>query len=57
MCISVIYSTLSMSCKSVVSMLSPLVSNSCGGSQFVIYVEIKFEHVHGKNNEEHDRNL
>ena len=38
-------------------MLSPLVSNSCGGSQFVIYVEIKFEHVHGKNNEEHDRNL
>ena len=30
--ISVIYGTLSVSCKRVVSVLSPLASNSCGGS-------------------------
>ena len=35
MCISVIYCTLSKSCKRVVSMLSPLASNSCGGSQLI----------------------
>ena len=33
--ISVIYCTLSKSCKRVVSMLSPLASNSCGGSQLI----------------------
>ena len=33
--ISVIYSTLSVSCKRVVSVLSPLASNSCGGSHIV----------------------
>ena len=33
--ISVIYGTLSVSCKRVVSVLSPLESNSCGGSQIV----------------------
>ena len=32
--ISIIYGTLSVSCKRVVSMLSPLASNSCGGSHF-----------------------
>ena len=32
--ISVIYGTLSVPCKHVVSVFSPLVSNSCGGSQF-----------------------
>ena len=35
MCISVIYGTLRVSCKRVVSMLSPLASNSCGGSHFI----------------------
>ena len=30
--ISVIYGTLSVSCKRIVSVLSPLASNSCGGS-------------------------
>ena len=30
--ISVVYGTLRVSCKSVVSVLSPLASNSCGGS-------------------------
>ena len=30
--ISVIYGTLSVSCKRVVNVLSPLASNSCGGS-------------------------
>ena len=33
--ISVIYGTLSVSCKRVVSVLSPLASNSCGGSHIV----------------------
>ena len=33
--ISVIYGTLSVSCKRVVSVLSPLASNSCGGSQII----------------------
>ena len=33
--ISVIYGTLSVSCKRVVSVLSPLASNSCGGSQLL----------------------
>ena len=35
--ISVIYGTLSVSCKRVVSVLSPLASNSCGGSHIVRY--------------------
>ena len=34
--ISVIYGTLSVSCKRVVSVLSPLASNSFGGSQLVV---------------------
>ena len=33
--ISVIYGTLSLSCKHVVRVLSPLASNSCGGSHLV----------------------
>ena len=35
--ISVIYGTLSVSCKRVVSVLSPLASNSCGGSVKIIH--------------------
>ena len=35
--ISVIYGTLSVSCKRVVSVLSPLTSNSCGGSHMVCH--------------------
>ena len=37
--ISVIYDTLSVSCKRVVRVLSPLASNSCGGSHIVIVSE------------------
>ena len=33
--ISVIYGTLKVSCKRVVSVLSPLALNSCGGSQMI----------------------
>ena len=33
--ISVIYGTLSVSCKRVVGVFSPLASNSCGGSHFL----------------------
>ena len=39
--ISVIYGTLSVSCKRVVSVLSPLASNSCGGLH--LFVEIVFK--------------
>ena len=35
--ISVIYGTLSVSCKRVVSVFSPLASNSCGGSQLHVH--------------------
>ena len=35
--ISVIYGTLSVSCKRAVSVLSPLASNSCGRSQMVSF--------------------
>ena len=38
--ISVIYGTPRVSCKRVVSVLSPLASNSCGGSHFNIDCEI-----------------
>ena len=37
--ISVIYGTLRVSCKRVVSVLSPLASNSCGGSQLIAFID------------------
>ena len=39
--ISVIYGTLKVSCKRVVSVLSPLASNSCGGSHLSNYLNAK----------------
>ena len=44
--ISVIYGTLSVSCKRVVSVLSPLASNSCGGSHMWEFYAVRF---HVKN--------
>ena len=38
--ISVIYVTLRVSCKRVVSVLSPLASNSCGGSHFYMCMDM-----------------
>ena len=39
--ISVIYGTLSVSCKRVVSVFSPLASNSCGGSQLLKTLNVR----------------
>ena len=50
--ISVIYGTLSVSCKRVVSVLSPLASNSCGGSQFFRYTDWRFTDVKRIENRE-----
>ena len=44
--ISVIYGTLRVSCKRVVSVLSPLASNSCGGSHMLEFYAVRF---HVKN--------
>ena len=49
-CISVIYGTLSVSCKRVVSVLSPLASNSCGRSQIK---KIRNDHDHDIDDDHH----
>ena len=43
--ISVIYGTLSVSCKRVVRVLSPLASNSCGGSHLLFCCKINILHL------------